>query len=112
MVDTGLGMDDKDRRELFTKFGTGKNSRGLNTNGLGLGLYLSKEICKKMGGDITCESIAGIGSTFIIKLPFESKYEMKELLESELITFRLPTSSKNRPPYVTMESGDFEEFIN
>ena len=46
VIDTGLGIDDKDRKELFTKFGTGKNNRGLNTNGLGLGLYLSKEICK------------------------------------------------------------------
>lgn len=52
VVDTGLGIDEKDRKELFTKFATGGNSRGLNTNGLGLGLYLSREICKKLGGDI------------------------------------------------------------
>ena len=46
VMDTGLGIPEKDRQELFTKFATGNNSRGLNTNGLGLGLYLSKEICK------------------------------------------------------------------
>lgn len=112
VVDTGLGMDEKDRRELFTKFGTGKNSRGLNTNGLGLGLYLSKEICLKMNGDITCESIAGIGSTFIIKLPFDSRYELKELLENDSLLFKSPSAHHKRKNFANIEAHDFDEFIN
>jgi len=92
VVDTGLGMDEKDRKELFTKFATGNNSRGLNTNGLGLGLYLSKEICKKLEGDISCESIAGIGSTFMVKVPFDSKFELKDILENDYKLFKSPAS--------------------
>jgi len=111
VIDTGLGVCEKDRRELFTKFGTGKNSRGLNTNGLGLGLYLSKEICLKLGGDITCESIEGIGSTFMIKLPFDPIYEMKELLDKN------SSDTSNVYEMITDEfiphiNNDFQEFVN
>lgn len=53
VVDTGCGMDKKSLSELFTKFKTGNNRKGLNANGLGLGLYLSKEISEKLGGDIS-----------------------------------------------------------
>lgn len=44
VVDTGIGMDEKAKKGLFTKFGTSMGYNGLNTNGLGLGLYLSKEV--------------------------------------------------------------------
>lgn len=44
VIDTGIGMDDKSKKELFTKFGTSMGYNGMNTNGLGLGLYLSKEV--------------------------------------------------------------------
>lgn len=83
MKDTGCGMNKKQLDDLFTKFGTGNNENGLNTNGLGLGLYLSREICQKLGGDITCESIQGIGSTFMVQIPFDPLIELKDLFENE-----------------------------
>lgn len=110
VVDTGIGMKEKDIKELFSKFGTGKNSRGLNTNGLGLGLYLSKEILHKLNGDISCESVSGFGSTFRIKLQFDSKYEIKELLINKHET-KSQTSSKN-PKETETKEEDFEEFKN
>ncbi|CAI2382301.1 unnamed protein product [Moneuplotes crassus] len=82
VFDTGCGMDKKTLSKLFTKFKTGNNSSGLNTNGLGLGLYLSKEISEKLGGDISCDSVNGQGSTFLIRLPFDSLKEVESLLKS------------------------------
>jgi signal transduction histidine kinase len=108
--DTGIGMEEKDIKELFSKFGTGKNSRGLNTNGLGLGLYLSKEILQNLHGDISCESISGIGSTFKIKLQFDSRYEIKELLNN-----RQESKSQifgRKESELEMMYEDFEEFKN
>jgi signal transduction histidine kinase len=102
VVDTGIGIEEKERTELFSKFGTGKNLRGLNTNGLGLGLYLSKEICQKLGGDITCESIPGIGSVFTVKVPFDSKHEIRHAL-SELKAIENGSSPRKN-------QADFEEF--
>ena len=110
VVDTGLGIDEKQRRNLFTKFGTG-NNKGLNTNGLGLGLYLSKEICRKLGGDISWESILGIGSTFIIKLPFDDIYEIKELLTRETGISKSLTGLK-RKNFDDLCNSDFNEFFN
>ena len=111
VIDTGLGIDEKDRRELFTKFGTGKNNRGLNTNGLGLGLYLSKEIWKKLGGDINWESIIGIGSTFIIKLPFDEVFEIKQILSRRTFHWR-GLSLQRKKNFVNFNLADFSEFFD
>jgi signal transduction histidine kinase len=107
VIDTGLGISEKDKKELFTKFGTGKKSRGLNTNGLGLGLYLSKEIWLKLNGDLTWESMEGIGSTFIIMLPFDAVYEMKELLAKK--TSKVLHKMEEFSP---VSKDDFKEFRN
>jgi signal transduction histidine kinase len=108
VADTGLGISEIDQKGLFTKFGTGKTSRGINTNGLGLGLYLSKEICIKLGGDIVWESIEGIGSTFIIKLPFDSKYEMKKFFKNDNVHAKLFQEFPASPT----SNSDFQEFTN
>lgn len=50
VIDTGFGITENDKKELFTKFATGNNDQNLNTNGLGLGLYLSQEICRRLDG--------------------------------------------------------------
>lgn len=112
VIDTGIGMTDKVRKNLFTKFASGNNSKGLNTNGLGLGLYLTKQICNRLDGDISCKSIFGIGSTFIVKLPLDTKYELRELLGQE------QKLNKNKPHPVISESwknsssGEFDEFLD
>jgi signal transduction histidine kinase len=102
VIDTGIGVEENERAELFSKFGTGKNLRGLNTNGLGLGLYLSKEICQKLGGDITCESIPGIGSVFMVKIPIDSKHEIRHVLN------KLKVIDNGFSPKRNL--ADFEEF--
>jgi signal transduction histidine kinase len=102
VIDTGIGIEENERAELFSKFGTGKNLRGLNTNGLGLGLYLSKEICQKLSGDITCESIPGIGSVFMVKIPFDSKHEIRNVLSKLKVIENGSSPRKNQL--------DFEEF--
>ena len=83
VIDTGIGMDEKSKQGLFTKFGTSMGDNGLNTNGLGLGLYLSKEICYKLGGDIVCHSMKGKGSSFTVKLPLDAKNNLNRLFEAE-----------------------------
>lgn len=50
--DTGIGMTDREKSQLFKKFSVLESSRNLNSSGLGLGLYLSKQIMEQLGGDI------------------------------------------------------------
>lgn len=66
--DEGIGMDERQQKELFTRFYRAKNNAA-NIPGLGLGLYLSKQIVDEHGGKLTCNSALGKGSTFTVSLP-------------------------------------------
>jgi two-component system phosphate regulon sensor histidine kinase PhoR len=63
--DTGIGMDKEELSKLFAKFWRAN----VNMEGTGLGLWLSKELVTRMGGEIFAESAKGIGSTFTVRLP-------------------------------------------
>lgn len=57
-------MTKKEQKNLFELFATMKNTRESNTQGVGLGLYISKKIIEIFGGEITVESEPDVGSTF------------------------------------------------
>ncbi|MEG4023457.1 MASE1 domain-containing protein [Microcoleus sp. S13C4] len=67
VTDNGVGISAKQRESLFELYVQDPNSRQLT--GLGLGLYLSKQIIKAHGGFIGVESTPGGGSTFWFSLP-------------------------------------------
>lgn len=69
VVDTGIGMSEEERKHLFQKFYRIRNSDTENIVGTGLGLWITKQIIEKMGGQITVESIKGVGSHFILDFP-------------------------------------------
>jgi PAS domain S-box-containing protein len=61
--DTGKGMSEQERQELFKPFFSTKPS------GTGLGLPLTQQIIAEHGGSIRCESTPRKGTTFVIELP-------------------------------------------
>ncbi len=67
--DLGLGISDKEKPRLFTKFFRGETALKMETEGNGLGLYLAKNIITSHKGKIWYESQLGQGSTFYFKLP-------------------------------------------
>jgi signal transduction histidine kinase len=69
VVDTGIGMSEEERKHLFQKFYRIRNADTENIIGTGLGLWITKQIIEKMGGQITVESIKGVGSHFILDFP-------------------------------------------
>ncbi|MFO7719965.1 MAG: PAS domain S-box protein [Gillisia sp.] len=69
--DEGIGLTPDQKRQLFTRFYRAENSKGIN--GLGLGLYLTKQIVDRHQGKIEVASEYGKGSEFIITLPLENK---------------------------------------
>ncbi|MFW5735515.1 MAG: ATP-binding protein, partial [Oceanidesulfovibrio sp.] len=69
--DTGIGMSKEDVERIFQRFTQGDNTSGRAYGGAGLGLSISRQLIRHMGGDIRVESAANQGSTFIfsVRLP-------------------------------------------
>ncbi len=67
--DTGRGIRQEDIGKLFTKFERVDLDKNSTIEGTGLGLAITKRIIDMMNGDITVESIYGVGSTFTVTLP-------------------------------------------
>jgi CheY-like chemotaxis protein/anti-sigma regulatory factor (Ser/Thr protein kinase) len=69
--DTGIGMTPEQLARLFEAFSQADAATTRKYGGTGLGLALSRRLCRMMGGDVTVQSEAGRGSTFTIRLPAE-----------------------------------------
>ncbi|HEY5588673.1 MAG TPA: HAMP domain-containing sensor histidine kinase [Candidatus Paceibacterota bacterium] len=67
--DTGIGMSGEERERLFEKFYRIKNKETENIRGTGLGLWITAQMIKQMGGNISIESIKGVGSHFVVSFP-------------------------------------------
>ena len=67
--DTGIGMTPEQLARLFEAFTQADAATSRRYGGTGLGLALSRRLCRMMGGDVTAESEADHGSTFTIRLP-------------------------------------------
>ena len=67
--DTGIGIATKNQNLIFERFSQEKKDREIAYGGLGLGLSISRENAKLLGGDITVESEKGKGATFYVTIP-------------------------------------------
>ena len=67
--DTGIGITPEQMTRLFQEFSQADAEVTRRYGGTGLGLALSRRLCRMMGGDISAESAAGRGSIFTIRLP-------------------------------------------
>jgi signal transduction histidine kinase len=69
VTDTGVGIPPDRLDRLFTRFGRIVTPETSHIPGTGLGLYLSRELARLHGGDITATSVLGEGSTFVLAVP-------------------------------------------
>ena len=69
--DTGIGMSREFLQHIFEPFAQEKNDARSEYQGTGLGMAIVKGLINQMGGSISVTSEQGVGSTFVISIPFE-----------------------------------------
>ena len=87
--DTGIGMTDEFQKHIFEPFAQEHAGSRTKFAGTGLGMPITKRLVEKMDGTITFESKEGVGTTFVIRIPFkidsdaDNREEQKEVSENQ-----------------------------
>ena len=81
--DTGIGMTEAFQKRLFEPFAQEHTGSRTKFSGTGLGMSITKKLIEKMGGTITFESELGKGTTFVIRIPFQTDPDAKKREEQK-----------------------------
>lgn len=84
VVDTGIGISPEQLKALFSNFSQASSRIAAVYGGTGLGLSLSQNLCRLMGGRIEVESELGKGSRFTIRLPAQAEHDAPAPVASPL----------------------------
>ncbi len=74
IVDRGRGIATEHLDKVFERFFRTEGPLTMSTGGAGLGLHISQELARAMGGDLAVRSTLGRGSTFTLHLPVEAAF--------------------------------------
>jgi len=83
MRDQGKGIAAEQLESVFESFNQGDNSSTRSHGGTGLGLTISRRLVELMGGTIEVESELGKGTSFKVKLPFETQHRPQATIAAQ-----------------------------
>ena len=83
IIDTGCGINSCTMQHLFKPFSQADHTVTRKYGGTGLGLYITKQIIEKMGGQIDIHSQEAIGSSFCVLLPLKSATSSSTVLKCQ-----------------------------
>jgi len=108
--DTGVGMTEEFQKCVFEPFAQEHTGSRAKFTGTGLGLSISRKLVEKMGGTITFESEKGVGTTFVIRVPFkidpdaDKREEQKDVSEKSIKGLHILLAEDNE---LNMEIAEF-----
>ena len=108
--DTGIGMTEEFQKCVFEPFAQEHTGSRAKFTGTGLGLSISRKLVEKMGGTITFESEKGVGTIFVIRVPFkidldaDKREEQKDVSEKSIKGLHILLAEDNE---LNMEIAEF-----
>ena len=108
--DTGIGMTEEFQKCVFEPFAQEHAGSRTKFAGTGLGMPIAKNLVEKMGGTITFESEEGVGTTFVIRVPFkinldaDKREEQKDVSEKSIKGLHILLAEDNE---LNMEIAEF-----
>ena len=108
--DTGIGMAEEFQKHIFEPFAQEHTGSRAKFAGTGLGMAISKKLVEEMGGTITFESKKGVGTTFVILVPFkidldaDKREESKDVSEKSIKGMHVLLAEDNE---LNMEIAEF-----
>ena len=108
--DTGIGMTEEFQKHIFEPFAQEQPGSRTKFAGTGLGMPITKKLVEKMGGAITFESEKGVGTTFVIRIPFkidldaDKREEQKDVSEKSIKGLHILLAEDNE---LNMEIAEF-----
>ena len=108
--DAGIGMTEEFQKHIFEPFAQEHTGSRTKFPGTGLGMAIAKNLVEKMGGTITFESEVGVGTTFMIRVPFkidldaDKREEQKDVSENSIKGLHILLAEDNE---LNMEIAEF-----
>ena len=108
--DTGIGMTEEFQKHIFEPFAQEQPGSRTKFAGTGLGMPITKKLVEKMGGAITFESEKGVGTTFVIRIPFkidldaDKREEQKDVSKKSIKGLHILLAEDNE---LNMEIAEF-----
>ena len=108
--DTGIGMAEEFQKHIFEPFAQEHTGSRAKFAGTGLGMAIARKLVEKMGGTITFESEKGVGTTFVIRVPFkidldaDKREESKDVSEKSIKGMHVLLAEDNE---LNMEIAEF-----
>ena len=108
--DTGIGMTEEFQKHIFEPFAQEYTGSRTKFVGTGLGMAIARKLVEKMGGTITFESEKGVGTTFVIRVPFkidldaDKREEQKDASEKSIKGLHILLAEDNE---LNMEITEF-----
>ncbi|MEO7931804.1 MAG: response regulator [Chthoniobacterales bacterium] len=103
--DTGIGMTNEQASRIFEAFTQADSSTTRKFGGTGLGLTITREFCRLIGGEATVTSTLKLGSTFMIKLP--AIFSAEDQQPASITSFQIePEMENSEQPLVLLIDDD------
>ncbi|MCL2499973.1 MAG: ATP-binding protein [Defluviitaleaceae bacterium] len=113
VIDTGQGMTKEQVDNLFSEYARFNEKANRTTEGTGLGMTITQNLLRLMGGSITVESEPNVGSAFTVRLPqgrVNSDTLSKELVEN-LQQFRSSSRAQMKRVQITREPMPYGKIL-